>query len=378
MRTLVRLARSRRVRRIGVVLLLAGCAGLATAAAAFLIVAGRAQRDFRPVLEALSPERSALIARIPKYRRAEESTYLTFSEWYLVFNPQEYAEFLRSYPPSQFPYWKSLRQIWGGYAQVYAIARRHYPFNGGDHLSIVVIATSATIEWVIKGAYENTIGRLSEWIGGGSSTAEDRYAAEVAREYGDFVPTRPFFEFPFGHRLIGLWSKTDFFGPHFIRKCERKFFLSLEYGVKWIYSAAIRAGSHAVYGVADTEVFASATNISDAAFATPGVRKVQPLGDGAWIITVPHYQGFTDTVPLLAQQGVHFEEIAGNDEIMLTLIAPTAWRYDLSAGRPLFTMELLSGTGFERVAVQAPIKSLDQMLREIATKGLRLEHLFDY
>ena len=358
--------------------LLLSLASVAVSISACAIVARNAQADFRPIHEPIAAEHSAFIAQTPKYQRPEDATYLSFPEWYLVFNPQEYAESLRHRPPSQFPYFKSTAQFWRGYAEVYGIARRHYRYNFGANLMVAVIGTSSTVEWSVKGGYENTVGRLSEWIGGGALTDEDTFAADVARDYGNFIPTRPWFEFPYGQKFVALWSATNFFGPHFVRKWERKFFLSFEYGAKWLYAAVIRAASHAVYGVADTEIYASAHHIPDAAFAIPGIKKVKSLGAGAWVVTLPHYQGFTDTVPALARLGVDFDEVAGNDEILLTLIAPAAWNYNLTDGRPLFAMDRLTDAAQKRVAVQVPIKSLGKILREIESGGLRLEHLFDY
>lgn len=373
-----RFLQSRFVRKILGRAILLGFAAVVSATVLFVIVASRSQPDFRPIHDAVSPEHAALIAGIARYRRPEDATYLTFPEWYLVFNPQEYAQFLHDYPPSRFPYLKSIGQFWRGYAQVYGITRRNYPFNFGDHLMVMVIGTSSTVEYAIKGAYENTVGRLFEWISSDAQTAEGAYAAQVAREYGDFIPTQPWFDFPFGHKLAGLWSTTGFFGKHFLRKCERKFFLSLEYGVKSIYAGVIRLASHSVYGIADTEVYVTVSDIPDRAFENPDVKKIQPAGAHSWVITVPHYQGFTDTVLGLARQGVQFEDIAGNDEILLTIVVPAAWNYDLAAGRPLFAMELLNGAGLKRIAIQAPVKSLGHMLREIEAKNLRVEHLFDY
>lgn len=355
-----------------------GCAGLLALAVGCAVVSNRSARHFHPIQEPMPAGHGALIDTIPAYRRPEGATYLTFPEWYLVFNPQEYAQSLALHPPSRFPYFKSLGQFWGGYAEVYGITQHNYPFNGGAHLMVMVIGTSTTVEYTIKGVYENTVGRFSEFTAQGKRTAEDDYAAQVAKDYGDFVPTQPWFDFPFGHKLAGLWSQTRFFGPHFPRKFERKLFLSLEYGVKSLYAGVIRLASYTVYGVADTEVYATVRNIPESAFGNPNVKKVRLLADGACIITVPHYQGFTDTVPVLAALGVQFEEIAGNDEILLTIVTPSDWSYDLSAGQPLFSMDVLAGAGLKRVAIQAPVKSLGAMLREIEAGHLKVEHLYDY
>lgn len=343
-----------------------------------VVLSSRAQRQFRPVHDSLAPALTAAIDRIPHYRRPEAATYLTLPEWYLVFNPQEYAQVLRTGRPSEFPYFQSIDQLWYSYIQVAGIADRHYPFDYGAHLMVAVIGVSTTVEYTIKGLYENTVGRLFEWTAGDARTAEEEYAAQVAAGYGKFVETRPWFDFPFGRRLAGVWRSSGFFGPHFARKLERKFFLTLEYGVKSVYAALIRAGSHSVYGVADTEVYATVRNLPEPAAEIPAVKRITTLADGSTIITVPHYQGFTDTVPVLAAQGVDFVEVAGNDEILVTIIAPAAWSYNLPAGRQLFTMESLTGAGLKRVAIQAPIRSLGALLRDVHAQHLRVEHLFDY
>jgi hypothetical protein len=344
----------------------------------FLLVARKAVPEFHPVDTAIADDTAAQIRTTPKYRRDEDATYLTYVEWYLVFNPQEYAAAIAKERPSRFEYFRGIGQLWSGYANVYGMTRRHYPLNGGYNLMLVVISTSSTVEFGIKGIYEKTLGRIFEWTAGGERTPEDDLAARVAHDYGQFIPTRPWFEFPFGHALKTLWTEPSLFGAHWPRKWERKFFLSVEYGVKAVYATVIRLASHAVYGVADTEVYLSAHNVSPAALAVPGVRSVTQLGPGRWILTVPHYQGFTDTLPTLAKAGVDLEEIAGNDEIMATIVAPREWRYDLTSGKPLFEMPTLSGQPTKRIAVQVPAARLADWLRQLSAKPVRLEHLFDY
>ena len=335
-----------------------------------------AQPNFRPAGQEIPARFQEAENGIQDYRRPEASTYLTFPEWYLVFNPQEYGRFIAERRPSDFPYFASIGQFWCGYCEVYGIANKHYPFNAGDQLMEAVIGTSFSAEYAGKGAWENTIGRLAEWAGG-TKTEEDAYAARVAQEYGSFVPTDPWYEFPFGNRLAGLWKGTSLFGPHLARKWERKTFLSLEYGIKALYAALIRLGTHAVYGVADTEIYAAVQDAPESLFQDRRVRKKKDLGNGCYLITLPHYQGFTDTAPSLARQGVQFVDLAGNGEILLTAIAPPGWKYDLSDGRLLFTMNMMTSAG-KRIAVQAPTRSLSKILNQLEAEKVELEHLFDY
>jgi hypothetical protein len=336
----------------------------------------RVRLDFKPVEDISVREQKNIGEGITNYTRPEESTYLTYPEWYLVFNPQEYARYMTVSRPSGFGYFRSIGQFWGGYCSVYGIAKHSYPFDVGDNLMNGVIGTSFTLEYGIKGMYENTVGRFFEWINGGAQTEEDVYAAQVATEYGEFVPTEPWFAFPFGKKFIGLWTQTHLFGPHILRKAERKVFLSFEYGVKTIYAGILGLASNAVYGVADTEIYAviktPPTNIY-----SEYVKKVKDIPGSLVLITLPHYQGFTDTVPTLAASGVEFESVAGNDEILMTIVTPKNWNYTLPEGAVLFTMPLIT-TDEKRIAVQVPIKSLSLIITILKKDSIGVEHLYDY
>ena len=348
------------------------------AAIVFFAVASRCQSQFRPVREPVTKAQSATLASIPKYLRSEQSTYLTFPEWYLVFNPQEYAEWLKTRRPSGFPYFTSIAQFWNSYAQMVGIVRREYQFEFGDHLMICVIGTSTTFEYTVKSAYENTMGRFSEWTAGDVRTPEEDYAAKVAYDYGQFVPTKPWFEFPFGACLAEFWRTVPASGPAKFRKAERRFFISLELGFKYLYAGLIRLGSHAVYGVADDEVMLLAKASPPAVLKHPGVRQVQDLNDGTTVLAVPHYQGFTDVMPELAEEGLETIDIAGADEILLSVHAPLAWSCREPGVSVIFEQSLLIDPAHRRVALQVPVRVLGSTLRDLARQDVTVEHLFDY
>ena len=362
--------------KVSSVLILAFLGSIFVFALIFNFKCSSAQPNFETISDEIPTQFKAAEGEIKDYHRAEESTYLTFPEWYLVFNPQEYGQFIAKEKPSHFPYFTSIGQFWSGYCQVYGITKRNYPFNVGDHLMEAVIGTSFSVEYAVKGVWENTIGRVSEWLGG-TQTEEDVYAAKVAQEYSNFIPIDPWYLFPFGQKLGGLWKDTSFFGPHILRKWERKTFLTLEYGVKAIYGWLIKIATHSIYGIADTEVYASVQDAPDNLFQNPRVHKIKDLGNHSFIITVPHSQGFTDTVPILARQGIKFVDFAGNGEILLTAVAPHDWNYDLKNGHLLFTMDMMTTTD-KRIAVQAPVKSLSEILVQLESEGVKIEHLYDY
>jgi FAD/FMN-containing dehydrogenase len=319
------------------------------------------------------------LAGVKAYARDEAQTYLTLPEWLLVYYPAEFAHSLRQKPPSAFPYFRSIGQFWSYYWEAYGLTREKYPFNWGYHVMVSVIGGSYTIENVLKGGYENTIGRVSEWIAGDSDTQEDAYAAEVAQDYVDFIRVEPWYEFSFLRALTGLWAETEFFGPNFVRKWERKAVLSLEYLVKAQYATLIKVATKAAYGTADAEMLTLAENVSaDALRNQPKAKVLQTFEDGSVLLSLPRYEAFRDAVTRLAAKGVRFREIAGNDEILLTCVVPAVWTYDTPSGSVVFQKPLVTDRECKRVGILVPVPALHQVVIALAGSGIEIEHIYDY
>ncbi len=182
----------------------------------------------------------------PEHRRGPDQTFLTYPEWFLVHSPAEYAEYVRDHTPTQFPFIGHTCQFWQGYGAV-TRATRDYPFNFGYHVMVMVIGTSTSVEYVIRATYETMIGRLSELAAPRRLSEEDRYAAQVAQDYVDFIRDQPWYEYDFMKQLAGLWRETSFLGPDVVRKLERKYALTTEYLIKGGYAWLIKKATKASY-----------------------------------------------------------------------------------------------------------------------------------
>ena len=369
--------------QLGRLLKTAGLAAvaLAVAGAAFLALffarCGSGGQPRKPVSAEAQARRSAT-ADIAGYARPEVDTYLTYPEWYIVWSYQERADHLAAGQPSAFPYFGAIGQYWSGYCSMDRITRGRYPFNAGDHLMLVVIGTSFTVEYAIRGAYEKTVGRLSEWLARGQAVAEDRYAARLAQEYAAFVHIRPWYEFSFARGLKGLWRETALWGPHPLRSWERKGYLTADYALQAAYAWLIEQASHATYGIEDTRTYVWIEGASDAVFAPDGrVRSAKELENRAFIASLPRYQEFTDVAVGLAAGGAHFVEIAGNDEILLTAIVPRGWTSP-AEGQVVFSASILSRPDRARVALRCPVGALRATLTSLEQSGVVIEHVYDY
>ena len=323
------------------------------------------------------PEIVRASADVAGYLRDGSSTFLTLPAWYVVYSAEEYAAFVKSRAPSRFPYFAAIRQYWRYYAGSCAGTKRVYPFDARAHLILGLTGLGFTLDNTVKGGYENTVGVVSESLGF-YHTEEDVFARKTARQYAEFMHTVPWYDFPFAARLEALWRETPLWGLDVIRKWERRFALSAEYALMATYAGIVRLGTHSLQKPGDLVIHAWIVGASERVFEDDRIGRVKAVGDGSYIVTIPRFDAFTPTVVGLAKQGVRFRELAGNDEILLTAIAPSALDFRLATGRILLKEPLLTNPGATRLAVEAPVESLHAILADLESKGITLERLYDY
>jgi len=313
------------------------------------------------------------------YMKGEEQTFLTVPEWYLVFNPNEYADFLASgNNPSSFPYWKSIDEYWTLYDRVNALTDGLYPENTEYQVMLWVIGVSTTAEFVAKGIYENTIGRLTRWTAS-ADTPEDLLIQEAHAAYGELIYYEPWYVFPFASYAGKIWTDTPFFGKNFLRKLERKLMFSAEFAFKALYAKAIGFGSQATYGPsAGFATMHVAGDKARIAAVDPRVKVLQDFGDGHLAMTAPRWGGFTEVVPQLATAGAEFVEINGNDEIVFTTVEDADSDATPAFARLLFNSLVISPTGKKRSVYVVPVADLSHALNSLAAQDVQLEHIFDF
>lgn len=296
--------------------------------------------------------------------RNAEQTFLTYPEWFLVFSPNEFANFSVHNRPGNFPYMAHIGQFWTSYNAVHQRTKDEFPFNGEYHTVLIVIGVSTTLEYGLKGAYEFTIGRMTELTTGNEMTEEDRFGAMVARDYVDFILERPWYEFDFFASFKALWTETSFFGSNMIRKLERKYILSSEYLIKAAYANLIGYGSAASF---DTPIHKTAVIAH-----WPDEEKIE-------LLQLPRYQPFTDAIVELAEQNVVLREIAGNDgRIAISLLGIQTWD-PITAGSTLILQQpVITQPGVFRHIIEVEVEELIFALKRIKTDGLIVEHIYDY
>ncbi len=331
----------------------------------------------------LPAEVSVALDSVSGYVRSEGAEYLTHPEWDLVYSSEAYARWLHDgKPPSEFPYVQSVGTFWRSYVATWQASRARAPAGFGNHLMLGVIGLSTAVEYGLKGIYEVTVGRLAEQAAPAGGTAEDRYAAQVADDYARLINQKGWYEFSFGHALVHLWTDVPWIGPGFLRKWERRFALSAEYGVKAIYATVIGLGTATAYSADEMQRYLVVAGWADSlASAQPdGLRRVAWLDRHYALLAVPRYAPFRDALLALAGQSGHVRvaELCGNRVVTLTGTAPEAW-HPPARSRVVAAYTAPAETARIRVLLAVDARDLLTVLAELEAAGqLRVDHIYDY
>lgn len=289
--------------------------------------------------------------------RPADQTFLTFPEWYLVFSPEEQANYYNKQTATSFPFMSHTRQIWESYHIVNNQIKGNFPPNDDYHFMIWVIGTSASIEYAIKAWYETIVGRITDTYT--PKTDEDKFNAKFTEDYVAFIKDKPWYEFDFKSRLKNLWTENSFIGDNFFRKIERKYILTSELVVKWGYGKLIGLGTQQVY---------------EKALPTTAVV----LQDNS-IVNLPRYDKFNEAITELSKNGKSFKEIAGNNSaILLTVLMPTNKQMKFENTQIIFTQPITSDTSNQRIALAIPVEKLNGLLTKLDKEKIKIEHIFDY
>jgi hypothetical protein len=246
-----------------------------------------------------------------------------------------------------------------------------------------VIGVSTAIEYGLKGAYENTIGRLSELDMPRGGTDEDRYAAHVAQRYGDLIEQRGWYEFGFADALKGLWSLPTS-GPGTVRKWERRFALSAEYGIKSLYATLIGFGTQSAYSADETQrqivVAGWNDSIARQSGALSRIKAVKKLDRGYTLLSMPRYNPFRDALVALSDYSstLRVAELSGAEVVTVSGTAPLRWEAPARTAVILAHEVPTDGTR-NRVLMQTSARDLLDVLHQLQSEGkFQIEHIYDY
>ena len=312
------------------------------------------------------------------YRRKLDDSYFTFPEWYIVYSFEDFGRFLDKANESQFDYLGHILGFWKSFCTINRALPPAKESRSEVKTMIYIIGISYSAEYAVKGLYENTVGRLFEWIRGDKRTPQDDFARATLQDYAAFLYTVPWFKYPFREKLDGLMAITTP-TPSIARTWERGFALGAEYFVKIGYASLIQKLLDASGDDTPRDImFVTATLPADTLVKESRIKSIRALTPEWQLVQTPRYKDFTEILRGLLDKGIGIAEIAGNREIFITVIAPDAAMLDVKDTTELFSLKLDAKPGFRRAGLKAKIDRLVEINRNLNAKGASIEHFYDY
>ena len=306
-------------------------------------------------------------------QRREANSYLTYPEWHIVYAYDGLAKVLATGDEHRFDYVNSISRFWSSTCALTQVASRHGGADWDTRSMIHTIGVSFTAEMLAKAIYEETIGRGTAWLRGPRKTPQDAVIAQTAIDYAAFLRQTPWYQYPFSRKAEELWAAPV---EQHLRGWERRLGIGLEFKAKAGY-ARVLAGAVAATAPAQLVIRSVVANIDRSSLARiPGVKVIGPRGDGFEIET-PRYALFTAILAEVARRGGAIREIAGNDEIMVSVTVPEGDSATVQHGVLILRMKR-DGIPGDRLLVNVRMRDLAAFLTTYPRRDPGLEHVFDY
>jgi len=307
--------------------------------------------------------------------RIESRTFYSFPEWYIVYSAQEYGNFIQQGGrPSQFPYFHAIGQMWSSW-EYSSLLAEDVP-DSTTNTILWTIAISFSIEYGLIGIYENTIGRLSEWLHFGRQTKEDQYIEEQAVTYGNFLNQVPWYDFPYLATLSGLW-KTWGWSSITPRGIERKVAYTIGYGGKAIYAAVIRGLSEASFEGGAGQVTYATVQANETIIASTGLASTK-IADTVFELEFPRYRAFTEPAVSFAQDGGEFLQIQGHSVIAVSVTTMSDTKCPVLSETQSYKMPLVTDPNIIRYMLSLEVQELSTHIKSLTQCDLEIEHIYDY
>ncbi|MEJ2417436.1 MAG: hypothetical protein P8Y45_10990 [Exilibacterium sp.] len=218
-----------------------------------------------------------------------------------------------------------------------------YTKNEDYIVMLDVIGVSTTVEYMMKSVYE-----------------------------------KAWYEFDYWSWVKKIWSEPEFFANNFIRKLERKLFVTLEFGFKTGYAKLIELGAKTTFEASDGQIYLTAKfNHANPLKLPDGVKRLA-AAQNLQILSIPRWDPFTKILPQLTAQGLEINDISGNQFIVVSIVKSKDQTFDFNQAYPLFDSRMVTTPERERNAVLVSVNTLGSMLGYINKAGIQLEHIYDY
>ncbi|MCZ8374090.1 MAG: hypothetical protein O9342_01830 [Beijerinckiaceae bacterium] len=324
--------------------------------------------------QCFGPPEPAVAAREPilppEHRRALVDTFLTYPEWSIVHAYEDLAVVSRRDGEGAFAYRAAIAGYWGNLCALARTASARGEVSGEIKAMLYIIGVSVSAELGLKGLYETTLGALFR-PSAPPFPAEDQLAWEMGDAYAAFLQQTPWYAFPFGEYLGKLWA-LPFGSVAPARALERRLALSLEWGGKAVYAKAMAAAA----GLAPASL--TIRSVLSGIEPMPEATIIDKRPDGSVIVETPRYRAFTAFLLHQMGKGHRVLEIAGQTEILVTVLVPPSWQAPPGLPPALVAVPVQARPGWQRLGYFVRLDALPALNAALARAGGQFEHAYDY
>jgi FAD/FMN-containing dehydrogenase len=314
---------------------------------------------------------------ITGYYKPEEQTILTVPEWYLVFNPKEYADYLaEGNNPSAFPFYKSIDEYWKLYDRSTKLTSEAYPSNPEYLTMLQVIGVSVTMEYSVKMIYENTIGWFFSLFSEENISGKENVINAAHRAYSNFIYHTAWYEFEFLPWIGRVWSADEEGESSFLRRWERTLFFTLEFSFKAFYAQLIEWAATASYEPPIQEIYLEANSPSP--IMNDADARVLFEQDSSYLIGVTRWGVFTEKMVEFSKDSLSITDISGNDAIVVSILGPVNDVIEYPHVQLLYNSAIVTQPEMLRRVVLVPVVDLLPFVRYCTKNGYEVEHVYDF
>lgn len=300
-------------------------------------------------------------------RRPEAATYLGFPQDYVAHAHAEYAQVIAGGDPHDYAFIPAVTGFWQALCPLAGQAAARGGFDGAARRDVYLLGARFTAGMLAKAAYEESLGRAMTMVRGPDRAPLDARSAERSAAYAEFLRQLPWHQWRFGDEAAAL-AEANSGTP---RDWERTVALNIEYRVKEL-AASVAARVFPGDGIEDLTLRAIVTGPGPEDLGRiGGVTVIGPAGNGTEV-EIGRRETLPATLTALAEAGADFAEIAGNDDILISV------RSDAPGLEGALRSMPRQGFGGHRHLLDVKVPALARTLRDYAGSGVTLESVFGY
>jgi hypothetical protein len=200
--------------------------------------------------------------------------------------------------------------------------------------------------------------------------------ARAQRAYSDFIYDKAWYEFEFMPWVKQIWSVSNTKESNWFRKIERTLFFTVEFSFKACYAKLIEWGAKASYEEPVTNIYLVVSS-GDSIQTTTEYKVIHQRGSES-LISIPRWGAFTENVLEIAKANINVKEIGGNDQIVVSVLTENDAKNVFKSAEMLYESRLVTDPTRERQLYLLPVAGLLNFVRDAKSRGIEVEHVFDY